>query len=186
MTGEPVLAAAVRALAAAGIPYLLTGSFAGSVHGTPRATQDIDLVISPTRPQLRMLLRAFPPDRYYAEEGSALEALDQEAQFNVIDGDTGWKVDFIIRRSRPFSLAEFDRREEVEFGGTRLFVATAEDLIVAKLEWAQLGQSARQIEDAAGILRVGPETLDRQYIAGWVAQLGLDREWALARQLAGE
>ena len=34
-------------LEVAGMPYMLTGSFASGYHGAPRATQDIDLVISP-------------------------------------------------------------------------------------------------------------------------------------------
>jgi hypothetical protein len=30
--------------------------------------------------------------------------------FNVVDFATGWKVDLIIRKARPFSLKEFERR----------------------------------------------------------------------------
>ncbi|MEO8228118.1 MAG: hypothetical protein ABI637_11820 [Gemmatimonadota bacterium] len=139
MNPGAVLEAALRALTAAEVPYMLTGSFAAAYHGTPRATQDIDLVINPTRTQLRMLVRRFPPTRYYVEESAALEALDNGGQFNVIDTETGWKIDFIIRRSRPFSRAEFDRRQQVDLDGIPLFVATAEDLLIAKLEWARMG-----------------------------------------------
>ena len=48
------------ALEAAEIPHMLTGSFAGSIHGAPRATQDIDIVIAPTREQLVTPLTHFP------------------------------------------------------------------------------------------------------------------------------
>jgi hypothetical protein len=34
----------IGALDRAGIRYMLTGSFASSYHGSPRATQDIDIV----------------------------------------------------------------------------------------------------------------------------------------------
>lgn len=44
-----------------GIPYMLTGSFASAYHGSPRATQDIDLVIAPTLDQLRALVSSLPP-----------------------------------------------------------------------------------------------------------------------------
>ena len=44
------------ALEAARIPYFVTGSFASSAHGVPRATNDIDIVISPTREQLEASL----------------------------------------------------------------------------------------------------------------------------------
>ena len=63
-----------------GIPYMLTGSFASSYHGLPRATQDIDFVISPTPDQIRALVRILPQDEYYIDENAALDAprlLDQ-------------------------------------------------------------------------------------------------------------
>jgi len=42
MTTEDIFRRIAAALAEAGIPYMLTGSFASSYHGIPRATQDID------------------------------------------------------------------------------------------------------------------------------------------------
>ena len=46
----------------------------------------------------------------------------------VVDLATGWKVDFIIRKSRPFSREEFDRRVIVEFEGAGILRTRAEDL----------------------------------------------------------
>ena len=37
----------VARLDAAGIPFMVAGSFASSAHGMPRTTQDLDLVIAP-------------------------------------------------------------------------------------------------------------------------------------------
>jgi hypothetical protein len=45
MTLGALLAAIGERLAAAGIPYMVTGSVASSFHGEPRATRDIDIVI---------------------------------------------------------------------------------------------------------------------------------------------
>jgi hypothetical protein len=173
------------ALEAAGIPYMLTGSFASSYHGLPRATQDIDIVISPTADQVRALVRMLPGSEYYIDENAAVDALLRYGQFNVIDLATGWKVDFIIRKTRPFSCLEFDRRSEIEFQGTNLVVATAEDVVIAKLEWAKLGQSQRQIEDVSGILKIRSEELDLEYIGEWVEQLQLSEQWKEACRLAG-
>ncbi|HEX4478165.1 MAG TPA: hypothetical protein VH142_23935, partial [Polyangiaceae bacterium] len=53
------------AMRTAGVQHMLTGSYASSVHGTPRASQDIDIVIAPTRPQLLALLQLFPDTEYY-------------------------------------------------------------------------------------------------------------------------
>jgi hypothetical protein len=168
-----------------GIPYMLTGSFASSFHGKPRATQDIDVVISATPDQLRSLVQLLPREEYYVDEGAALEAQRLQGQFNLLDLSTGWKVDFIIRKARPFSREEFDRRSMVEYEGIPLTMATPEDVLLAKLEWAKLGASERQIEDAAGILRIRQSVLDRDYLERWVRQLGLEEQWNAARRLAG-
>jgi hypothetical protein len=43
-------------LSEADVPFMLTGSLAAAFYGTPRATQDIDLVVNPSRPQLDRLV----------------------------------------------------------------------------------------------------------------------------------
>jgi len=185
LSTEDIFRRVVEALERAGIPYMLTGSFASSFHGTPRATQDIDLVIAPTAEQLRRLVRLFPETDYYISEEAALDALGRQGQFNVIDLATGWKIDLIIRKDRAFSRAEFDRRMAAEVFGLRLFIASPEDVVLAKLEWAKAGQSHRQLEDAAGILRARADDLDRPYLERWVAELSLQDEWARAGEIAG-
>ena len=185
MSDEDTLGRLVGALDAAGIPYMLTGSFASSYHGPPRATQDIDIVIAPTSEQIRRLVGSLPASDYYVDLDTALEALRHEGQFNVIDMSTGWKVDLIVRKSRPFSRREFERREPVDFHGMRLFIVSAEDILIAKLEWAKLGESARQLEDAAGILRTRVRDLDLGYVTEWVQELGLEPQWRAAVRAAG-
>lgn len=185
MNTEDIFRRILNALNSAGIPYMLTGSFASSFHGTPRATQDIDLVIAPMASQLRHLVKLLPEAEYYMSEGAALDALGRQGQFHVIDLATGWKIDLIIRKNRPFSRTEFDRRSAVELFGLQLHIASAEDVLMSKLEWAKAGQSQRHLEDAGNILRVRSDELDRQYIERWVGELGLQEEWARAKGLAG-
>lgn len=185
MTGQDIFRRIVEVLDRAGIPYMLTGSFASSYHGVPRATQDIDIVIAPTPEQLRALVGLLPHTEYYVDLDAALDAQRRQTQFNMVDFATGWKVDLIIRKSRPFSSVEFDRRTAIDLQGLRLFIASAEDVIVSKLEWANLGQSQRQIEDASGILRIRWGELDRAYIEHWVRELGLRPQWEAACRLAG-
>lgn len=164
---------------------MLTGSFASSYHGTPRASQDIDFVVAPSRDQLYGLIRSLPSGEFYVDLDAALDALARESQFNVIDLASGWKIDLIIRKPRPYSLEEFGRRQQVDFEGRRLFIASPEDVIVSKLEWARIGSSERQIEDAAGILRVRASDLDLKYIERWVWELDLAKQWRAARDLSG-
>jgi hypothetical protein len=182
MTHREVLERVLGALGETGIPYMLTGSFASAYHGLPRATQDIDLVVAPTEQQLQRLVSRFRMPEYYVDQSAAVEAYRQESQFNLLDLVTGWKIDLIIRKSRPFSRAEFERRVTVDFEGLPIAIARAEDLIVAKLEWAKAGESARQLEDVTGILRVRLGELDQEYIQRWVRELGLEHEWETAER----
>jgi hypothetical protein len=173
------------ALEDAGVSYMLTGSFASVFYGLPRSTQDIDIVIAPTPATLKILLQSLSPDEYYAEIEAASEALRRESLFNIIDLKTGWKIDMIIRKSREFSREEFGRRRLAQFEDVSLFVASAEDVILAKLEWAKLAQSQRQIEDAAGIFKMRSGSLDRVYIDKWIRDLDLEQQWGDARRISG-
>ena len=164
---------------------MLTGSFASAHYGVLRSTQDIDFVIEATSPQLQAFIEAVPSSEYYVELGAALEAHKRQSMFNVIDMATGWKIDLIIRKARAFSQEEFRRRQPVTLHGAALFVATAEDVVIAKLEWAKLAQSRRQVEDAAAILSARADVLDRSYLEKWIAELDLERNWDDARRVAG-
>jgi hypothetical protein len=93
---QDLLARIVAALEAAEIPYMLTGSYASSLHSIPRATRDIDIIIFPNRDQLTEFIRSLPSESYYSDLDDAIESLKRRSQFNIIDHATGWKVDFII------------------------------------------------------------------------------------------
>ena len=165
---------------------MLTGSFASSYHGAPRATQDIDLVIAPTLEQVRSFVKLLPKAEYYVSENAAVEAVHSQGQFNVIDLATGWKVDLIVCKSRAFSREEFQRRVKGEIGGVPIEVATVEDLIIAKLEWAKLGGSERQLEDVATLLFAQAHVIDTAYVQEWVIALGLEEQWSAVQRTAEE
>jgi hypothetical protein len=171
-------------LESADIPYMLTGSLASSLHGVPRATHDVDFVVAPTREQLRLLLERFKRMGLYVSTEAANAALAKRTDFNVIDFKGGGKVDLVIKKNRPFSDAEFNRRRKVDFEGLSMSIATAEDIVISKLEWAKIGGSERQIDDVAGILRVQKEALDAAYIEEWVRSLGLEEQWQIAKARA--
>jgi len=173
------------ALDQSGIPYMLTGSFASAYYGVPRSSQDIDLIIEATPERLQTFIQLLPSSEYYADLEMALEARTRQSLFNVIDLLTGWKIDLIFRKSRPFSEEEFGRRKQVVLQGFAIFAASAEDVVVAKLEWAKLAQSQRHIEDVAGILRMRWASLDHAYLEKWIVELGLPTEWEDARRAAG-
>jgi hypothetical protein len=185
MNVPDVFARITAALDRERIPYMLSGSFASAHYGAPRSTQDIDLVIEASPAQLREFIGALRSNEYYADLDASLEAHRRQSMFNVIDLATGWKIDFIIRKSRAFSQEEFHRRQPLSLHGVPIFVASAEDVIISKLEWAKLAESRRQIEDVAALLRVRWDTLDRSYLEKWIDELVLVDEWSAARRSAG-
>ena len=67
---------------------------------------------------------------------------------------------------------------------TDTHIATAEDTIVAKLEWATEGQSERQLRDVAAIIDIQADSLDQAYLDRWIRALDLQPAWDRARQLA--
>lgn len=182
MSSPSPLGLIVLGLDRAEIPHMLAGSFASSYHGDPRTTNDIDLVIHPTRNALLRFVRGLEPDRYYVSEETALDAFANRTQFNVVMLESGWRADLILCKDRPFSRSEFGRRHAAEIAGTRVFVATAEDTVIAKLEWARAGESERQLRDVTGILELRAGTLDLAYLERWVHELGLGEQWDRVRR----
>jgi hypothetical protein len=105
--------------------------------------------------------------------------------FNIIDLQTTWKFDLIIRRDRPFSREEFGRRRSVRIDGMPVEMASPEDTVLAKLEWAASSGSERQLIDAASVLEVVGAAIDDVYLDAWADDLGvidlLERARLLAR-----
>ncbi len=56
------------------IPYLVVGSFASSIWGEPRFTNDIDILIELGLGQIATFCQAFPFPEFYVSEVAAAEA----------------------------------------------------------------------------------------------------------------
>lgn len=186
MTDGPSLPlrAIAELLDRASIPYMVVGSFASMVHGIPRTTQDLDIVIDPSAAALDQFLRGLDSDRFYVDPDVARDALRRRSMFNVIDMNTAWKVDLIVRKARAFSIEELRRRTLAQISDVQVPTATAEDTIISKLEWSKASNSERQLVDVAGILRVRSTTLDLDYIERWIDALDLRLQWDRARGLS--
>ncbi len=170
MTQPELLQRLVESLEAAGIPYMAAGSLGSSFHGQPRATNDVDMVIDPSAEQLDRLV-ALVRNRFYVSREAALDALRNRSMFNIIDFEGGEKADLIIRKSRPFSVEEFSRRQTGVIYGCMLPIASPEDVILSKLEWNLISPSERQIRDVTNVAITQGAKLDRAYLRHWAPQL---------------
>ena len=183
MTEQELATDAIRRLNRAGIAYLLTGSMASNYWGTPRTTHDLDFVVQLPLESIPNLVREFRDD-FYLDEPAVRAALAPPYQFNAIDRRSALKIDFWMFRSDPFEMSMFERRLSVNFLGESAWIATAEDVILHKLYWDLLTPSERQISDAAGVIAVQSDSLDRAYLQRWASELRVSEK--LNKLLAGK
>ncbi len=172
MSQADLLRTVVELLQTAGIPHMVVGSYASSFHGEPRMTRDIDLVVDPSEQSLRLLVDLVDRDRFYL--GDVMGAFRSRSMFNLIEPSTGWKIDFVLRKDRPFSRAEFERRIPVRIAGVDVDLASAEDTMLAKLEWGKASNSDRQFDDVIAI--AATQDVDIEYLTEWAGELGVAEE----------
>ncbi|MEP6820315.1 MAG: hypothetical protein ABJA18_12335 [bacterium] len=159
------------------INYALVGSFASSIHGMYRSTADIDIVADITSEQVIPLLDALQGS-FYVDEQAVREAVDLRQSFNAIHFDSVFKIDIFIPKSDEFSRKQIERRELRQLAPDleqMIYVATAEDTILAKLRWYNSGGqvSNNQWTDVVGIIGASSTKLELDYLHQWAERLGL-------------
>lgn len=172
-----VLAQVANILEQQGINYVLVGSLASSMHGMYRSTADIDILADVKPDQVRPLLDALQ-NRFYVDELAVRQAIDRHGSFNAIHFDSVFKVDIFIPKADDFASMQLARRElrhispDIE---QKIYVATAEDTILAKLRWYREGQevSDTQWGDVVGMIGAASRTLDDAYLREWGEKLGV-------------
>jgi hypothetical protein len=161
-----------------GLEYVIGGSFASSLHGEPRSTNDVDIVVDIRPDQISELIGTLGME-YYIAEDAARDAVLSAGSFNVIHIATAVKVDVFIP-SDDFDHERLARRQLVHIptgldANADLFVDTAEDTVLRKLEWFRRGGevSERQWRDVVGILRAQTQGLDSEHLRKWSDRLGV-------------
>jgi hypothetical protein len=183
MTEQELLVDCLQRLNRAEITYYLTGSMASNYWGIPRSTHDLDFVIQLPPSATAKIVAAFSPD-YFIDEASVRAAYQPPRQFNAIDTRSALKVDFWLPSPAPFEREMLRRRMHVILFGKPAWITTAEDSILHKLVWNKITPSDRQLRDAAGVVAVQLDKLDRSYLQHWAGALGVSAE--LNQLLSGE
>ncbi len=172
------------AIEAVGGEYFVGGSVASSLQGEPRATNDIDFVVS----MLPMRVRAFAErlgKEFEVDQDMLREALGRGTTANFFYLPAVTKVDVFGLGTAPFDEAEFSRRRRVRVKptGEALFVKSPEDTVLRKLLWYRDGSevSEKQWRDVVEVLRVSGSQMEARYLDAWAARLGIDDLLARAR-----
>lgn len=172
------------------IAYLVGGSIASSLHGIARSTLDVDFVADVKHEQVTGIVTALEGS-FYVDDDMIRQAISTRSSFNVIHLATMVKADVFLRQFTPWAESEWARRRQERIGledeGDSVQVASAEDMILQKLEWYRMGGSIsdRQWGDIQGMLKVQAGALDHGYLQLWAAELGLEDLLDAARTDAG-
>ncbi len=172
------LIAVASVFEALGVRWYIGGSVASSARGLARSSLDVD-VVADLRPGQEALFTTTLRDLFYVSEEAVREAIRESGSFNVIHLPTGLKIDVFLPSMRAFDRQALDRAIpeslDPERAGPRYPVATAEDVILAKLDWYQRGgrTSQRQWSDILGVLRMSGPSIDRRYLEITAASLDL-------------
>ncbi len=160
-----------------GVRYLIGGSLASSVHGEPRSTNDVDILVDFRTEHVEPFIEAIRSD-YYVSEPALRAAIRSGHHFNVIHMNAAVKVDFFLAGDDPFDLERLDARQPLQLpteSETHAYVDTAEHSVLRKLEWFRRGGevSERQWRDVIAILRMQRTHLDQSRLSTWARRLGV-------------
>lgn len=159
------------------IPYVIGGSMASIIHGMLRMTMDVDIVAD-IQPEHVSLFVTELQDAFYVDEQMIRQAIQRRSSFNLIHLSTAFKVDIFVSKGRQFDQQQFKRRISEQIGPERdeqIWVLSAEDIVLAKLEWFRLGGevSERQWRDILGVLKTQQSALDIGYLHQWAETLAV-------------
>lgn len=159
------------------IKYFVTGGFAVSVWGRPRATFDIDIIVKIIEPQAIPLTKALREisKAGYADENMIKDAIQHKGEFNFIDPNSGLKVDFWVAEEKELKPPEFENRKLKKISDQDVYFVSPEDLILSKLQWYQETQSSRHLEDVQSVLKISGPKLDLKYLKFWAEKLKVSK-----------
>jgi len=98
-----------------GISYHLGGSLASSLHGVPRQTRDVDLVVDLPLALVPTLVSRLEKD-FYVDADRARSAARRRSSFNIIHLASALKLDLFVRGTGGFDATEFERRTLLSVG----------------------------------------------------------------------
>ena len=170
------------------VRYFIAGSLASTFHGMIRTTQDSDLVAEFGPEHIEPFVIALDKD-FYIDQEMIINAVTNHSSFTIIHRESFFKVDIFIPQLRLFEEEQFNRTKRQVLSQEQTFdayVASAEDTLLAKLEWYRIGGdvSERQWRDVLGILKVQADLLDTDYLFQMAEEL--DVRDLLEKALTGE
>ncbi len=171
MTGEEAAATVVDALNTVQIPYMLVGSFSSNFYGIPRATQDADFVVQCEQGFVATVAAHLAPV-FRFDPQMAFETVTATTRYVARLVDGAFDVDFFLLSEDPHDIERFARRRTVTMLGRRVFLPTAEDVIITKLRWSDQSARAKDVNDVRGVIAVQGDRVQWDYVRAWCDRHG--------------
>ena len=176
-----------KRLEALKIPYYVGGGVASINYGEPRLTNDADIVMRIFPFHVPQLVKALE-NEFAVSADAVQDAMTRRYAFNLIHIETAYKIAFYpITDENEMASAAFARQQRINIGAGEIWMASAEDVILAKLSWFRKGGevSEKQWRDVLGVLKVQGERLDFAYLESMTGRFGLADLLKRARDDAG-
>ncbi len=173
---EESAAAVAKILDRLGIVYAVTGGYALAFTGRLRTTFDIDIILELPASRVDALASALQKisEAAYVDKNMILRAVERHGEFNVINPDSGVKIDFWVQGASPYIKEKLKRREMRYINGYKVSFVSPEDLILSKLLWHKVSESEQQFKDVESLVLM-QKNLDWPYLWKWSKKQGTAR-----------
>ena len=162
MTSNRVVLEMATALRGAGVPYMIVGSYSSNMYSVPRSTKDAYFVIELTASSINDIVSRLGTG-FMLDPQMSFETITGTMRYKIRHADVVFTVELFLLSDDPYDRSRFNRRVEQAFEDSRVFVASAEDVIVNKLRWRR----RKDLEDVANIIAMQSVSLDWEYIHRW-------------------
>jgi hypothetical protein len=166
MTAAEYVIHVVEALERLGIPFMVVGSMSSNIYGIPRSTKDADFVIQLGDQSISGLATALGTD-FKLDPQASFETVTGTTKYQMKHRDTDFVIEFFALSADAHDQTRFSRRVQGDIGGRRVYVPTAEDVIIMKLRWAFRARRPKDLEDLRGIFDVQAGQLDLELLRHW-------------------
>jgi hypothetical protein len=161
----------IDALDAAGVQYMLVGSYSSNYYGRPRSTKDADFVVQIDEKQLTSVTQRLGPE-FRLDRQMTFETVTMTVRYIINHSLSAFKIELFLLSDDDHDRERFRRKQKATFEGRSVWLPTAEDVVITKLRWSRAGARAKDAADVAGILAVQRNSLDLDYIRRWLDRHG--------------
>jgi hypothetical protein len=160
--------ALIESLESEGIGYMVVGSLSASVYGLTRSTKDADFVLQLGERTLQDVLQNLGPE-FKLERQLSFETNTGTTRQRIFVGDNAFLIELFRLSDDAHDLERFARRQFhlVAALARKVWVPTAEDVVITKLRWISTANRPKDREDVATVLAVQRDKLDWNHIYRW-------------------